>query len=110
MRDEVIPAGWTPVGFSQYTNLSSAITLNSTPASGAKWNSFTTGRTPIHAIITAETQAVRYLETATPTATVGQPLATGQPLVIENSPDILGAISFIEQTASAKLNVNYYTS
>ena len=58
------------------------------------------------ALIIAETQAVRWRDDGTaPTASVGMPLATGVSLSYDGD---LKAIRFIEQTASAKLNVAYY--
>jgi hypothetical protein len=81
------------LGYQQITALSAATAL--APPAGA-----TT------AVITAETQAVRYRDDGTnPTATVGMPIAVGQPFTYTGN---LAAIKFIEQTASAKLNVSYY--
>jgi hypothetical protein len=54
-----------------------------------------------------ETQAVRWRDDGTnPTATVGMPLAVGDTLFLDTS--ALAVVKFIEQTASAKLNVSYY--
>ncbi len=56
--------------------------------------------------IVCEAQAVRWRDDGSaPTATVGMPLTTNTELVYDGD---LGAIQFIEQTASAKLNVSYY--
>jgi hypothetical protein len=61
---------------------------------------------PSIAIITAETQAVRWRDDdVDPTASVGMPLAAGVTLQYDGD---LTKIRFIEQTASAKLNVSYY--
>jgi hypothetical protein len=58
------------------------------------------------ALIVSETQAVRWRDDGTaPTATVGMPLATGVSLSYDGD---LKNIRFIEQTASAKLNISYY--
>jgi hypothetical protein len=58
-------------------------------------------------VIIPESQAVRWRDDGTnPTATVGMPLASGQPM--PEGAAALAAIKFIEQTASAKLNVSYY--
>jgi hypothetical protein len=58
------------------------------------------------ALIVAETQAVRWRDDGTaPTASVGMPLAVGTSLSYDGD---LKAVRFIEQTASAKLNVSYY--
>lgn len=84
---------YTPLGYEQITGLSAAKKL--TVPTGAQ-----------AAIITADTQDVRWRDDGqAPTGTVGMPLAKGAPL--EYSGD-LGAIQFIEQTASAVLNVAYY--
>lgn len=62
--------------------------------------------TPRIAIITPETQGVRWRDDGTaPTASVGMPLAAGVTLQYDGD---LTKIQFIEQTASAKLNVTYY--
>lgn len=85
---------YTPLGYQQITGLSTA--KNLTVPTGATM-----------AMITAEAQAVRYRDDGTaPTATVGQPLAVGLlPLQYSGT---LSVIQFIEQTASAKVNVLYY--
>ena len=58
------------------------------------------------ALIVAETQAVRWRDDGTaPSATVGMPLATGVSLSYDGD---LNAVRFIQQTASATLNVSYY--
>ena len=87
--------GYTkPVGYQQITSLSAAAAL--TVPAGAR-----------SAVIVAQTQAVRWRDDGTnPTATVGMPLAVNTAL--EYSGD-LSAIKFFEQTASAALNVSYYS-
>ena len=58
------------------------------------------------AIIIAESANVRYRDDGVaPTANVGMPLAAGVALTFDGD---LAKIRFIEQTASAKLNVLYY--
>lgn len=82
------------LGYEQITNLAAATAL--TIPTGTAF-----------AVIVAETQAVRYRDDGTnPTASVGMPLAAGQPLVYTGSQ--LPRLKFIEQAASAKLNVLYY--
>lgn len=83
----------TPLGYQQITNLAAAIGL--TPPKGAVW-----------AIISCETQAVRYQADGTnPTAGVGQPLPVNTDLPFSGD---LTRVKFIEQVASAKLNVTYF--
>jgi hypothetical protein len=61
---------------------------------------------PRMAIIIAESANVRYRDDGVaPTASVGMPLAAGVALTFDGD---LAKIRFIEQTASAKLNVLYY--
>jgi hypothetical protein len=61
---------------------------------------------PSMCIIIAETQAVRWRDDGTaPSATVGMPLPVNTPLIYDGD---LTKIQFIEQTASAKLNISYY--
>ncbi len=61
---------------------------------------------PTLAIITPETQAVRWRDDdVSPTASVGMPLAAGVTLQYDGD---LTKIKFIEQTAGAKLNISYY--
>ena len=58
------------------------------------------------ALITPETQGVRWRDDGTaPTSSVGMPLAAGVTLQYDGD---LSKIKFIEQTASAKLNISYY--
>jgi hypothetical protein len=84
-----------PKGFQSITSLSSSTALT-----------VPTGATT--AVITAETQGVRWRDDGTaPTATVGFPLAAGQSMTVRGSASI-AAIRFIEQSASASLNVSYY--
>lgn len=92
MADQVVDGVDTPCGYQQVTDLSASVGLT-VPASATR------------ALIVAESQAVRYSDFSTPTASVGMPLAVGQPLWYTGS---LTALRFIEQTASAKLNVLFY--
>lgn len=82
------------LGYQQITSLSSATAL--TVPNGASM-----------AIITPETQAVRWRDDGIdPTATVGYPLAVGTELIYTAAQ--LSKLKFIEQTASAKINICYY--
>lgn len=82
-----------PLGYQQITALNAAVGL--TVPHGATW-----------AIISCETQAVRYRDDGVnPTAAVGQPLPVNTDLPYTGD---LGLVKFIEQVASAKLNVTYY--
>lgn len=88
------PPGMRQLGYQQLTSLSSA-TLLTVPA-GA-----------VLALCTPETQAVRWRDDGTnPTASVGQPLPVGAELRYDGAG--LAVVKFIEQVASAKLNVVYY--
>jgi hypothetical protein len=61
---------------------------------------------PVFALVIAEGAPVRWRDDGTaPTATVGMPLPVGVPLQYDGD---LNKIRFIEQSASAKLNVSYY--
>ena len=81
------------LGYQQITSLSASTAL--TVPVGATM-----------ALIVAETQAVRWRDDGTaPTASVGMPLAKGTSLSYDGD---LKAIRFIQQTASAVLNVSYY--
>lgn len=91
----------TRLGYQQISTLSSAtgLTVPQTDLNGLACK-------PTLAIITAETQAVRWRDDETaPTASVGMPLAAGATLQYDGD---LTKIRFIEQTASAKLNISYY--
>lgn len=58
------------------------------------------------AVITAETQAVRYRDDGVaPTATVGMPLAVGTPIQYAGN---ISALQFIAQVAGGIVNVLYY--
>jgi len=87
--------GQTPLGYQQITSLSASTAL--TVPSGAT-----------AAVVTVESQAVRWRDDGTaPTAGAGQPLSAGQSMTIRGAA-ALAAVRFIEQAASAKLNVSYY--
>lgn len=88
-----IPGQIDPLGYEQITSLSGAASL--TVPAGAKW-----------VRIVCHTQAVRWRDDGTaPTATVGMPLPVDT--IFDYGGD-LNAIQFIQQTASAELNVTYY--
>lgn len=89
----IIDGYLAPNGYQQVASLSSAAGL--TPVAGS-----------VFAIIQAESQQVRWRDDGTnPTTTVGMVLNPGENLLYNGN---LGAIKFIEVTASAKLNVSYY--
>ena len=89
------------MGYQQITDLSSAVGL-AVPTQDKQGNL----KQPTFALIVAETQGIRWRDDGTnPTASVGMPLAVGVPLQYDGD---LNGIKFIEQTASAKLNVSYY--
>lgn len=82
-----------PKGYQQVTSLTAVKGL--TIPAGATY-----------ALISPEGQAVRYRDDGQdPTTTVGMPLAAGETLRYEGN---LSALRFIEQTASARLNVSFY--
>lgn len=88
------PSGMRQLGYQQLTSLSAATALT-VPAG------------TILALCTPETQAVRWRDDGTsPTASIGQPLPVGAELRYDAGG--LALIKFIEQVASAKLNVVYY--
>ena len=89
------------LGYQQITNLSAstALTVPTTDAFGNK-------QLPTVAYVTCETQAVRWRDDGTaPTASVGMPLAVNTAFAYDGD---LSKIRFIQQTASAVLNVAYY--
>lgn len=89
------------IGYEQITSVSSSIGLNvpSVDKNGLSCK-------PSFALITPESQAVRWRDDGVaPTASVGMPLAAGVTLQYDGD---LSKIRFIEQTASAKINVSYY--
>lgn len=90
---QIIPGRDGCVGYQQITSLSASTALT-VPANAR------------YCVVIPETQAIRFRDDGTaPTATVGMPLTVSQPFVYTGD---LSAIRFIEQTASAKLNVSYY--
>lgn len=81
-------------GYVQVTSLSTAVGLGTIPA-GATF-----------ALITPETQAIRWRDDGTnPTTTVGMPLAAGATLQYTGN---LAAFKMIETAATAKVNITYY--
>lgn len=95
---------FTPLGYCQLTTLASSVSIQTC----ANWSSVS-GATRV--VITPETQAVRYRDDKSagapvaPTATVGMPLAVGQTFEYSGT---ISALLFIEQTASAKVNLVFY--
>ena len=91
----------TRLGYQQITSLSSAtaLTVPTRDLNGLSCR-------PSIALITPETTNVRWRDDdVNPTASFGMPLAAGVTLQYDGD---LTKIKFIEQTASAKLNVTYY--
>lgn len=89
------------MGYQQITSLSSAASLT-VPTQDKQGNL----KQPTFALIIAETQNVRWRDDGVaPTASVGMLLTAGVPLQYDGD---LTNIKFIEQTASAKLNISYY--
>lgn len=89
------------LGYQQITSLSTAASLTVPVVDKNGLN-----QKPTFALIIAETQNVRWRDDGTaPTASVGMPLIVGVPLQYDGD---LSKIQFIEQTASAKLNISYY--
>jgi hypothetical protein len=90
---------WTPLGYEQITNLSTAVGLG--PLTTAIPND------TIMVLIQAETGGVRWRDDGVaPTASVGMILAAGQTFQY-TTPDFT-QIQFIQMSAGAILNVNYY--
>jgi hypothetical protein len=84
---------FTPLGYQQIPNVAAAVSL--TVPNGAQV-----------AMIRANTKDVRWRDDGTPpTAAVGTPLVAGETLAYEGN---LAAIQFIEQAASAALDIDYY--
>lgn len=83
-----------PLGYQQYTSLSSATNLSGYPAGATS------------AIIYVEGAAIRWRDDGTaPTTTVGMPVSSGQDFQYTGD---FSKIQFIQQTASATINVSYY--
>ena len=96
-----IKAVTTCLGYQQITDLSSAVGLTVPTLAPDGSN-----QKPTLALIICETQGVRWRDDGTaPSASVGMPLAAGVPLQYDGD---LNKIKFIQQSASAKLNVSYY--
>jgi len=86
------------LGYCQITSLGSAVTL----AGGG----CTVPSNATAVYVEAETQAVRYRDDGVaPTAGVGMPIAQNGTLFYAGN---IAALQFIQQTASAKLNVLFY--
>lgn len=87
------PLAWVPLGFQQLATLTSAVGLT-VPA----------GATAAYVVCTGQPVTWRDDGTA-PTATVGIPLPVNTVLLYQGT---LGAIQFIQTTATAVCNVAYY--
>jgi hypothetical protein len=96
-----IKAVTTCFGYQQITDLSASVGLTVPAVTPEGLN----GK-PVFALIIAEGAPVRWRDDSTaPTASVGMPLAIGVPLQYDGD---LSKIKFIQQSASAKLNISYY--
>ena len=90
----MVDAKLEPKGYRQQTTLSAAIGLEGVPQ-GAR-----------AALIQAVTQNVRWRDDGTdPTDSIGMQLAAGRDMLYTGD---LAKIKFIEEAASAELNVAYY--
>jgi hypothetical protein len=89
-------------GYQQIATLTSAVglTIPATTTTGLAYK-------PNFALITPEGKGVRWRDDGVdPTASVGMPLAAGVTLQYDGD---LTKIKFIEQEATAKLNISYYS-
>jgi hypothetical protein len=87
------PYVYTPLGYQQITSLGTA-------------QSLTVPGTATVAFITVEGAAVRWRDDGTaPTASIGMPVGTGVQITYSGT---LSAIQFIQQAASATLNISYF--
>lgn len=85
--------GGTALGYQQITSLAAAAGLTVPPGA-------------TYAVISPGAQAVRWRDDGTnPTATVGMPIPVNGVFTYAGD---LTAIKFIEQAASAQLNISYY--
>ena len=97
-----IKAVTTCFGYQQIATVSSSVGLTVPTLAPDGLNA-----KPVFALIIAEGAPVRWRDDGTaPTASVGMPLAVGVPLQYDGD---LTKIRFIEQSASAKLNISYYS-
>ena len=91
----------TRLGYEQITTVSASVGLT-VPVRDLNGMSCK----PAIALIVAEGAAVRWRDDdVDPTASIGMPLAIGVTLQYDGD---LGKIKFIEQAASAKINISYY--
>lgn len=96
-----IKAVTTCFGYQRITSLTAAAGLTVPTVTPEGLN----GR-PVFALIVAEGAPVRWRDdNVAPTATVGMPLAVGVPLQYDGD---LNKIKFIQQSATAILNISYY--
>ena len=92
----------TCFGYQQITSLSASVgfTVPVTTPDGLNGK-------PVLALIVAEGAPVRWRDDGTaPSATVGMPIAVGVPFQYDGD---LNKIRFIQQSASAILNISYYS-
>ncbi len=102
MANNLVKLVTTCFGYQQISTLSSATSLT-VPTLGPDG----LNAKPVFALIVAEGAPVRWRDDNTaPTASIGMPLAVGVPFQYDGD---LTKIRFIEQSASAKLNISYYS-
>ena len=91
-----VPDSAISTGYQQLTSLVTA-------------TSFTPPATTTFCLVIAEAQALRFrADGVAPTATVGQPMAIGQPFIFRMSVANLSAIQFIGQSAGGIANVSCF--
>jgi len=91
----------TCLGYQQISDLSSSASLTVPTLAPDGSN-----QRPTFALIVCEGAPVRWRDDKTvPTASIGMPLAVGVPLQYDGD---LTNIRFIQQSATAKLNISYY--
>lgn len=90
------------LGYAQDTSISTASNLPSIPTTDKQGNK----QAPTIAVITCETNTVRWRDDGTaPTTSVGMPLAAGTPFIYDGD---IPNIKFIDTSTGAILNVSYY--
>ena len=88
------PYRFTPLGYTQITNLSAAVGLGTIPAGATI------------AFVSIEGGECRYRDDGTaPTATIGMPIYAGQALQYSGT---LSAIQLIQTQATATANISFY--
>jgi hypothetical protein len=95
VQESIVPYQYTPQGYEQITNLTTAVGFSSIPGAAK------------YAFVTVSGANVRYRDDGTaPTSSLGMPVPVGSQLQYSGT---LSAIEFIQESTGAVLDIAFYS-